>query len=1059
MEDLKKPLLQDEEIPVQDDLESQTNYHDADVLADEETQTDPQRKRYCFNILTGPQLAMAVFALLGVLCVSMYFAGHSMAQQGVDDSEVEFKSVMITQPRNDMKGFTISANASLYNPLFMKAQIEGMSVKVHNVDEHVGWMDMPTLKIDASTNTDISVTADFEIRDVDAFTRFAKALINEPSIKWKLKSKTSVAPHIFGNNAWPTFEDINFEKSVNVRACDGLKDVKIVEVDLTESDGETVRITAVTSLINPSIVGMEPIGDLTMDIFFRDKFVGRTIAANVSVKTGTNQLVMKGWIKPAPEDLPALADLLANYLNQKPTPVQAIAPNDIASNIPLYRDALAGLTLNVDFPGSPSQTIMGLEVAHIDLQPLDNVHTFMGMDLVIRVYNPLGDNSPVNISAVAMDATMFYNGISVGHIHVPRVPVSNGIIGYGKETVDVRISAEVVMDEGFELFAIDFLKADALGMRLVGKMQSNQTCTLGDLTLNDLDVDVSVHTFGMGGLSDVTIGKIDLPANHPDGGVILLTDMILRNPSDTAMVVGDVIFDVMYKGKYMATLKAADTTLAPGANALKLEGRLLPAQEDLEIAGEFFSQYLNGQDSIIHAVGSDACTDMATYPIAWVQNAIRSLDIETVFPGGDFDIMGDINIQNLKVGFDSNDQPITSGTFTAAYALPFGFPVTITAVSLKIEYFYNEMSFGFMYVPFMSVTQPETGLLLVNLDSVPLTVSDAQKPGFTEFVFAVLNTTNIALRLRGSIDARAMTNFGEITITGMALDKPVALIGTNAFRTSPIEVTRVDILDGPTEIDLSLVSDMSIFNPSNVWGDYGPMSFGLYYKGVKVSVATMDAFKLDMGANTLTNIAVAFTTPSGENQAIAYEFLGKYISGQTSDVELYGERDSTPIDLLKDAVSRLRVAFPFKGRSSNLITGVTLHVQFIGIISDAIFKEVEAVLEVDNTYGIDLVIEASDTDVFHEFHRPDRIAYYESNAEPLPITQPKYAKTKTPKLPISLESIFSSSKAIIQLLTKGGDLDLEGYFTCRLGNFRAVLFVQQYDMPTTAEWKLIDLPQ
>ena len=81
---------------------------------------------------------------------------------------------------------------------------------------------------------------------------------------------------------WP----VRFEKAIDLKGFDGLQDVSYQGFDMMVSDEGHFEINVHTLLHVPSTVNIEPVGDLSFDVYIKstDEYLTTLVADNASVQ-------------------------------------------------------------------------------------------------------------------------------------------------------------------------------------------------------------------------------------------------------------------------------------------------------------------------------------------------------------------------------------------------------------------------------------------------------------------------------------------------------------------------------------------------------------------------------------------------------------------------------------------------------------------------------------------------------------------------------------------------------------------------------------------------------
>lgn len=161
--------------------------------------------------------------------------------------------------------------------------------------------------------------------------------------------------------------------------------------------------------------------------------------------------------------------------------------------------------------------------------------------------------------------------------------------------------------------------------------------------------------------------------------------------------------------------------------------------------------------------------------------------------------------------------PATSTTSTtAAFQLPFAFPVDITAMDETIGVGVNGDKFAVLTVPHGQVTTDvQDRIIHLTFNNVPFAVADDKHSEFQDFLTSTTLNKEQTMELSGLANTDASTAAGVITLTEIAFDVQTTIAGLQGLNTVPTIVTNLDVNHGYPDYLLINV-DTSLLNPSNL---------------------------------------------------------------------------------------------------------------------------------------------------------------------------------------------------------------------------------------------------
>ncbi|KAH8992759.1 hypothetical protein EDB86DRAFT_3078965 [Lactarius hatsudake] len=409
----------------------------------------------------------------------------------------------------------------------------------------------------------------------------------------------------------------------------------------------------------------------------------------------------------------------------------------------------------------------------------------------------------------------------------------------------------------------------------------------------------------------VLIKSFDLPANDPAGGIHLTLDTAIANPSQVGVSLSNIGFQTYFGNTNIGMVASNGSfTLAPLAtSALGLIGRLIPQtqQSGLLDVSTIFNNFIHGLDSNVSVHGDSAGPGDAT----WLNEGIKSLIVETVLPNrGKLDVIKSIELNELDLRFTEGtayDPSTSSNDATAAFTLPFNFPVDIKALGENISVSTGGTPFSELIIPKgPAFTDVQQRIVHLKFSDVPFAGFDDQRGAFQQFLALTTTSTNQTMGLSGKADTDADTAIGLLSLTDIDFSVTTSIAGLQGLSAKPTIVTSLDVNHGFPDYLLIKVSS-SLFNPRNQ----------------QIGTADLTNLLLLPG-NQSYPIGVHFQ-PQGDSVLAGQALLENYLQGVTSETTIQGSQDSTTIDSLKVALSEIRLTpVEIPALHQNLISSASL---------------------------------------------------------------------------------------------------------------------------------------
>lgn len=501
--------------------------------------------------------------------------------------------------------------------------------------------------------------------------------------------------------------------------------------------------------------------------------------------------------------------------------------------------------------------------------------------------------------------TVNWSGRALGRIKMGDVKVTGDVGG----AIDAASSFEVadvshLTDFTRTLLTEEYFNWDisgenltisALGIHVSGIALSSKTVTLKGF--NGLKGGVKIKTF-------------DLPSNDPAGGIHLTLDVATTNPSQVGIALSSIGFETFVGDVMIAPVSSiGGVTLAPGTTSdLSLVGRLVPQNlpSGLTTVSGVFNNFVHGKDSDVEVRGASA----GPKDVTWLNEGIKSLRIATVLPNrGAQKIIKSIELNQLELVFtqDTAYNPSTTSQSTdAAFTLPFGFPIDISALEQTLTIGFEGTSFAQLALPKApSRTDVQNRIIHLTFSHVPFAVFPDQHPIFDKFVAATTIGKTQTLHLSGSANAEAKTAVGLLSLQGIDFSVDSSIDGLQGLNTKPALVRNVDVSHGFPAF-LLIKASSNLFNPSNLTIGTGDVSFSLQFQGETIGVAAINDLVIKPGSGNYS-IDVHYA-PQGGAVSAGRTLLQNFLQGIDVDTTIAGTAGSTPISSLKSALSQIRLS-------------------------------------------------------------------------------------------------------------------------------------------------------
>lgn len=203
--------------------------------------------------------------------------------------------------------------------------------------------------------------------------------------------------------------------------------------------------------------------------------------------------------------------------------------------------------------------------------------------------------------------------------------------------------------------------------------------------------------------------------------------------------------------------------------------------------------------------------------VTWLNEGIKTLQIATTLPNqGKINIIKSITLEQLQLMFTQGTaySPMaSSNATTAAFTLPFNFPVDITSLQQNITVGFNGQSFAELAIPNApSTTDVEARIIYLTFSNVPFAVYGDQHSVFDNFVAATTLGNMQTLALSGAANAAASTAVGVLSLADIEFSVDSSIAGLQGLTAKPVTVANLDVNHGYTDYLLIKV-DTALYNP------------------------------------------------------------------------------------------------------------------------------------------------------------------------------------------------------------------------------------------------------
>ncbi|KAE8213110.1 hypothetical protein CF327_g3310 [Tilletia walkeri] len=446
------------------------------------------------------------------------------------------------------------------------------------------------------------------------------------------------------------------------------------------------------------------------------------------------------------------------------------------------------------------------------------------------------------------------------------------------------------------------------------------------ISVSNITLTKQVQLRGFNGLQgDVIINSFDLPYNDPAGGIHLVVDSTINNPSSVGVQLSRFGVTVDANGTYLGPQAAANpfTLAALSQTRLPLEGRLVPQTgAGLDVLSALFTRVVHGQSTDLVVNGDYAGPSSVT----WLNDAIRVLRIPVVLPAVKFEVIKSITLNQLSLFFSEATEwapPASSTNTVAEFSLPFAFPIDIQTVEGTFSDNYLNTDVATLNIPRINArTDVQNRVIFLQFQNVPLASPNSAHSQFSQFLADTTARDRVFFGLNGLTTTGASTAAGFVTISDIPFDVDTSLAGLQNLNARPAVVSQLDVFRGyPDYLEIRLIT--SLFNPSNITIGTGTVQFNTDYQGQVIGQAVLTDLVLVPGVNEVPT-QLRYAPRGNAATAAGVQVLENYVQNITSRVTVDGYPGSTPIDSLKQALSGIELQTDIPSLGKLLITAASI---------------------------------------------------------------------------------------------------------------------------------------
>ncbi|KAJ5124073.1 uncharacterized protein N7515_007898 [Penicillium bovifimosum] len=260
-----------------------------------------------------------IVVFLVILLPVIYVAYPKIAQSAVNDSTLQIKSMIISDPTPEsfhLDQQQILGTDSSYHPKIYEFDAE---VSLGGADGPFATVTVPEVK--SKDGAEIHVVQKVDLTDVDAFGDFNVAVMLQEELDLRIKGKPGLK-----QGGLPKTH-VTYDKTVTMKGLNKLKGFAITEFHIMFPPVNGIGMNGTVSIPNPTVMTIA-MGNVTFDLSLDGHYLGETRLHDLVLKPGENIVPIVGTVDHG---------YVISFLTSKKNPYKdGILPFDIAGNKSVY---------------------------------------------------------------------------------------------------------------------------------------------------------------------------------------------------------------------------------------------------------------------------------------------------------------------------------------------------------------------------------------------------------------------------------------------------------------------------------------------------------------------------------------------------------------------------------------------------------------------------------------------------------------------------------------------------------------------------------------------------
>ncbi|KAB8074163.1 hypothetical protein BDV29DRAFT_125796 [Aspergillus leporis] len=231
---------------------------------------------------------IGVIVVVLVITLPLVYVGYpNIAQENIDDSTLEIKSMVISDPAPS--SFQLNQTQVLGTHSIFHPNIYAFDATVSLLGAAVPFSTVRVPQVKSNDGVEVPVNQRVELSDVSAFGDFATAVMLNEEIKLNIYGKPDLK-----QGGLPRIS-VTYNKTVTMKGLNKLHGFKLSGMHLTKTASDGTNTEGQVLIPNPSVLTID-LGNVTLGLSVNGTSIGESYINDLVLKPGDNTLAMRAKV-------------------------------------------------------------------------------------------------------------------------------------------------------------------------------------------------------------------------------------------------------------------------------------------------------------------------------------------------------------------------------------------------------------------------------------------------------------------------------------------------------------------------------------------------------------------------------------------------------------------------------------------------------------------------------------------------------------------------------------------------------------------------------------------